>query len=196
MYQFPLTLTFKVLSVAPQIRGSDASGKMVAYVREKIFALKDHVTVFFADDERELPLFTIKADRMIDFGGTYAIATPEGMRLGAVKQHGLSSLWRARFDVSGPDGSVLGGIREENPWIKVIDGLVDSIPVVGPVAAMFINPAYSVEMNGAPTLYVRKSRSFFERIFTVEKRGELSDADQELLLNAIVMMVLLEHYRG
>jgi hypothetical protein len=44
--QFPLKLTFKILAVAPQITVTDASGQILFYVKQKLFKLKEAITVY------------------------------------------------------------------------------------------------------------------------------------------------------
>ena len=44
--QYPLELKFKVLALAPQISVTDAGGQQIFYVKQKLFKLKEAVTVF------------------------------------------------------------------------------------------------------------------------------------------------------
>ena len=68
--KYPLNLSFKLLAIAQQITGTDAAGQVVFYVKQKAFKLKEAVTVF-ADVEQTKPMYTIKADRVIDFSARY-----------------------------------------------------------------------------------------------------------------------------
>ncbi len=76
---------------------ADAQGNPLFYVRQKIFKLKEVINVF-ADVERSQELFTIKADRIIDFSARYNFSDPTGKVIGAVKRRGMKSLWKAHFD--------------------------------------------------------------------------------------------------
>ena len=71
--QFPLSLSFKILALAPQVYVRDASGVVQMYVRQKLMKLKEAVTVF-ADESQTTPLYTINADRVIDWSARYNIA--------------------------------------------------------------------------------------------------------------------------
>ena len=64
---YPLNLSFKIMAFAPQISITDGSGQMIFYVKQKLFKLKESVTVF-ADAAQTQPLYHINADRMLDFG--------------------------------------------------------------------------------------------------------------------------------
>lgn len=191
MLNYPLNLSFKIIALAPQIRITDASGQLVMYVRQKLLALKEDVNVF-ADDQQQRQLFQIKADRIIDFSAQYNIMAVGGGTLGAVKRRGMRSLWKATYDIRDAAGNDIGLIHEENAWIKVVDAIASEIPFLG----MFINPAYLIDLRGQTVLYLKKQPAVFEGKFTLDKRGDFSDADERLLLNSVLMMLLLERSRG
>jgi hypothetical protein len=112
--------------------------------------------------------------------------------VGALKRQGARSLWKATYNVLDAGGAEVGLIHEENPWIKVLDAMVSDIPFVG----MFINPAYLVDLRGQTVLYLKKQPATFEGKFVVEKRGDFSAADENLLMPAVIMMLMLERLRG
>ena len=43
---YPLTLTFKFLTISSFIRVVDASGQLVSYVKQRAFRLREDVTIF------------------------------------------------------------------------------------------------------------------------------------------------------
>ena len=44
--KYPLSLSFKIMAMAPQIYVRDATGEIVCYVKQKMFRLKEVVSVF------------------------------------------------------------------------------------------------------------------------------------------------------
>jgi uncharacterized protein YxjI len=191
MLNYPLTLSFKVIAFNPQVKVTDASGNLVLYVKQKALALKEDVKIF-SDEGQKNQLYQLKANKIIDFSAQYNITNPSGGALGAVKRQGMASLWKATYNIVDAAGAEAGLIHEENPWLKVLDGLVSDIPFVG----MFINPAYLVEYRGSTVLYLKKQPAFMEGKFTVEKRGNFSDADEGLLMSSVIMTMMLERSRG
>ncbi len=193
--QYPLGLKFKIMALAPQISVTDASGQQVLYVKQKLFKLKEAVTVF-ADAAQTRPLYTINADRIIDFSAQYHFTDTAGMPLGSVKRDGMKSLWRSRYSVlNGSSPNLV--IREENPWIKVIDGLVGQIPLVGMFSGYLLHPAYLVSRaDSTGVMRLVKEPAFFEGKFRIEKLAELSSAEETRILLSLLMMVLLERSRG
>ncbi|MEK6588899.1 MAG: hypothetical protein AABY97_08680 [Chloroflexota bacterium] len=193
--QYPLELKFKVLALAPQISVTDAGGQQVFYVKQKLFKLKEAVTVF-ADTDQTRPLYTLNADRILDFSAQYHFVDLMGMPLGSVKRDGMKSLWRARYNILNGTAPTLT-IREENPWVKVVDGLVGEIPLVGLFSGYLFHPAYLVTRGENMRLMrLEKQPSFFEAKFKIDKLAELQPAEETRILLSLLMMVLLERSRG
>ncbi|MGB3632822.1 MAG: hypothetical protein WA982_02150, partial [Rubrobacteraceae bacterium] len=130
---------------------TDATGKLVSYVRKKKFKLKEDVGVYADENQRKL-LFRIKADRVLDFGASYSVVDSNGKLLGAVRQEGVRSMWKSSYVISNATGDSSGILHEENPWIKVADGLMESIPFGDSLGGLFFNPSYLAELNGSPVL--------------------------------------------
>ena len=59
---YPLQLSFEVLSIARKLSVIDAAGNLNFFVKQKAFKLKESVTVF-ADADQKLPLYELAADR-------------------------------------------------------------------------------------------------------------------------------------
>ena len=193
--QYPLILSFKVMALAPQLSVTDAAGQQIFYVKQKLFKLKEAVNVF-ADATQTRQLFTINADRILDFSAQYHFSDSTGAKLGSVKRDGMRSLWRARYNVA--NGSAPGlTIREENPWIRVVDGVLDQIPLVGMFSGYLFHPAYLVsDDQGRSLMRLVKQPAFFEGKFKIEKLAELQPAAETRILLSLLMMVLLERARG
>jgi hypothetical protein len=193
--QYPLQLTFKFWALSPQISIADAQGNLLFYVKQKLFKLKEAITVF-ADAERTRPLYYIKADRIIDFSARYDFTDENGTPIGAVKRQGLKSLWRSRYDVFDGE-SVNFTIQEKNPWIKIADALFQEIPLVGMLSGFVFNPAYLVlRADSSVVMRLEKIPSFFSREFTIKALDTLNTKEEEQVLLSLMMMLLLEKNRG
>ncbi len=192
---FPLDLSFKKIALSPQVKVSDASGQVVLYTKQKAFKLKEAVTVF-ADVEQTRPLYTINADRVLDFNAKYNINDTAGRPLGAIARKGRKSLWRAQYEVSDGGGQLMT-IQEENGWVKVGDAVFGEIPILGIFSGYLFNPTYLLtSASGAPLMRLSKQPAFMEGKFRVEKLAELSEPDETRAVLSFLMMVLLERRRG
>jgi hypothetical protein len=192
---FPLDLRFKLVAIAPQISVTDAAGTLVLHVKQQAFKLKESVTVF-GDAEQTRPLYRIAADRVLDISAQYRIDDERGTPLGVLSRQGMRSLWRAHYDVQR-GGVPLLTIREENPWVKVLDGLLGEIPIVGLFSGYVLHPGYRVASpQGSAVMRAVKQPAFFEARYTIERLQALSPADETLIVLALVMLLLLERGRG
>jgi len=200
---YPLQLSFKIVAIAPQIRMTDATGAPMLYVHQKAFKLKEAVTVY-RDESKQTALYTISADRIIDFNATYRIRDGGGREVGALARRGRRSLWKARYDVLDTDGRSVYRIHEDEAWLKVLDAFVSQIPIVGWLGSYLINPSYTVEADdpdtpeqeGDPVMQLQKQAAFFEGRFSIDLLGDLDPKQQELVVVALIMMVLRERARG
>ena len=205
--QYPLSLSFKVLAIAQQVTVSDAAGTVIFHVKQKAFKLKEDVTVF-GDTAQTRPLYTIKADRVLDFSGRYQFTdAATGAPVGSVKRQGMKSLWKAQYDVFAPGvnanapgaAAPLLSISEENPWIKVLDGVLGEIPVVGMFTGYLFHPAYLAARpggSGETVLRLVKEPAFFEGRFRIEQKAALAPEEETRALLALLMLVLLERGKG
>ena len=195
MMNYPLDLSFKIVTLGTRVRVTDAAGRQVAYARKKKFRLKEDIRVYQDEDQREL-LFGMKADRVWDFGAGYAVSGPDGHPVGVVRRQGMRSMWKSSYTLTDPGGTEIGVIHEENPWVKVLDSVMESVPGGDMLGGLFFNPSYLAELRGEAVLRVKKERSVFESKFTIEKLAEFSSDEEDLLLAGVIMMVLLERDRG
>ncbi len=192
---YPLNLSFKIMALAPQIAVTDASGTLVMYVKQKLFKLKESVSVF-ADREQTELLCKIGADRVIDFSARYNFSDPNGTALGSVKRAGMRSLFKAHYDIFDGDEVVMS-LNEENPWTKLFDGVFSEIPLVGMFSGYVFHPSYLVtDADGAPVMRLKKLPAFLEGKFQIDKLAELDELDETRVLLAMLMMLLLERQRG
>ncbi len=192
---YPLTLSFKTIALAPQLSVTDANGNLLVYVKQKLFKLKEAVTVF-GDEQQSQILFNLKADRVMDFSARYNFTDRQGISVGAVKRQGTRSLWKAQYDILEGETATMS-IREENGWVKVMDGLFGEIPLVGMFSGYVFNPAYLLSRpDGGVVMRMQKQPAFFEGKFAIEKQGEMSVGDEKRALLSLMMMVLLERRRG
>ena len=193
---FPLEARFRILAIASQISVSDAAGTLLYYVRQKAFKLREAVTVF-ADEAQTRPLFTIEADRVLDLSARYRIQDTGGTELAVVQRHGMRSLWRTHYDIEMGGRTALT-IREENPWTKVLDGIIGGIPIIGLLSGYLLHPAYLISpaSGGAPLLRVVKQPALLEGRFRFERLEPADDRTIEVAVLSSLMMLLLERERG
>lgn len=194
--QFPLTLTFKVLALAPQITVTDRMGQNLYYVKQKLLKLREAITVY-RDNSQTEELFKINADRIIDFSAKYHISDARtGQAIGAIKRDGVRSLLRARYDVVRGD-RIIYDIEEESAMVRLMDSLFGEIPIIGMLSGYVFNPVYLMkDASGQVVMTITKEKAFLETGFKIDQKAQMSEEDTQLAVLGAFMMVLLERIRG
>lgn len=193
---YPLTIKFKILAIAPQVSVFDATGNMVCYVQQKLFRFKEQVTVY-RDNTKSQVFCEINADRIIDFSAFYQFTDAGGNSLGGIRRKGWRSLWKAHYELVDEANQMQMSIQEENPFAKVMDSMLGEIPVLGLFSGYMFNPKYLVtDLNGQPVLRITKSRSFLESTFQLEALAPIDPVDELRIMLGTLMLIFLERARG
>lgn len=201
--RFPLTLEFK-FSIFTELQVHDADGQLLAYVREKTFSVRDEVKVF-TDSSRQVQTHGMRAQGFmagaLDWKAKRLIRRSDGTEIGALQAQGFKTTWGASYELLAPNGQPLFTIKDDHPWLGVIEGLIGAVPFVGDLVAMgfdyLMNPTYTVTDAGGQAAYrVFKKRSLFSRRFKVEELTPRSPQNDELVLMGLIQLVLRERERG
>ncbi|RMG75785.1 MAG: hypothetical protein D6722_00390 [Bacteroidetes bacterium] len=193
---YPLSLTFKIGTLANDFVARDRMGNVVVYVRQKLLKLIDEVQVY-RDESRSDLRYTLKANKWIDFSTTYTFTNAQGQEVGRVARQGWASLWKAHYEIFDEQQQPDLTIREANPWVKVADGLLGEVPILGLLTGYFFNPSYLVTRpDGTLVARLTKKPSGLGRRFSLEKEAEFERGEEERVLLSLMMMILLERRRG
>lgn len=193
---FPISFDFNITTLSNDFTAKDAQGKIIAYVRQKMFKFKEAIEVF-SDTSRTQVNYRIKADKWIDFSTAYSFTDSTGKELGKVARKGWASLWKANYDIIDQHQKPQYKIREENAWVKVGDGLLGQIPILNIFTGYLFNPSYIV-LDSKEQIVVRlkKEASFFGRRFTISRVKPIDADDDHRVMLSLMMLVLLERRRG
>lgn len=201
--QFPVQFEFK-LSLFTELRVNDATGRLIAVVKEKKVSIRDEVRIF-SDDSRRVQTHSIKAQGLLagalDWKARRIIRRADGSVVGSLQAQGLRTMWGASYELLDATGLPAFTMRDDQPWLGVVEGLIDGIPFVGDFAGIafdyLVNPTYTVtDTSSTPAYRIHKKRSWMSRRFTVEELRPKRDEEDELVLLGLVQLIMLERERG
>lgn len=200
VYQYPLQVQFKILAFAPQMSLTDATGREIMYSEQKVFALREAIKIYNNQQEKK-QIYGIKTQQVIDFGAQYYFykSTDETSSFGSIKEEGFRSLFKATYTIFDKSDNPIFTISETNPWVSVVDSLINMIPYAGFLTGYFLNPSYQVmeAQSKKVTMILKKTPSFWERQFRIDiVDKKLSEENEIMCLLGIVMMVQLQKERG
>ncbi|MBK8515016.1 MAG: hypothetical protein IPL55_01615 [Saprospiraceae bacterium] len=196
MMVYPIEFEFKVMAFAPQFYVRDGDGREIAFVKQKLFKLKEDITVF-ENDSQQKESFRIKADRWLDWSAAYTFYNINGMESGKVRRKGAKSLWKATYEIFNKEDINDFKIEENNSFVKVMDALISEIPILGFLTGYVLNPKYNItDENGLEVAVFSKEPSFWGKKFLLRQIEEVSPEAEERIILSLMMMVLLERRRG
>lgn len=156
----------------------------------------------YADTSRTAPIYKLSSDNINSLSVEWRFANAQGTPLGSVKRFGRRSVWRAYYEVQVAETPTFT-VRETNPFVKIANFFVGTVPFMQLFTGAILNPTYRVaRLSGAPVLRLRKAGPGPEvswrlgRIFTIERDGELADSEQEVALLALMIVAKNEGTRG
>ena len=95
--QYPIKFSFKITTLSNDFTARNASGQTIAYVKQKMFKLKEAITVY-SDESKSQVLFTIAANKWLDFSAAYSMTDASGNEIGKIARKGWRSMWKAEYD--------------------------------------------------------------------------------------------------
>ncbi len=196
-YDFPIQLTFKISTLSNDFIARDKHGVTLAYVKQKMFKLKEDIQVF-NDENKSSLLYRIRANKWIDFSSAYEITDElASSHIGRIARKGWASIWKAKYEIFNEEDNHIYTIREENAWAKVIDSVLGEIPILGFLTGYLFNPKYAISNLDGQVIYrMSKVPSFWGRKFDLDRLVNDSEDDETLIMLSTMMMVLLERRRG
>jgi phage-related protein len=201
-FNYPLNLRFKLVALSPQIIVTDASEREVMYVHQKVFNIREDIRVF-SDTTRSQEIFRINTERILDLNSKYKFTNQTtGQYLGHVRPRALRSIWRATYLVYDENDVPQHHIREDNPWVKVLDSIVGQIDYVNWFTGFFLNPTYTIyrgdnrEDISTPLFHLKKRPAFFEGVFIIEQVADVTPAEEARIILASMLMIQFMRRRG
>ncbi|MEN9911912.1 MAG: hypothetical protein RI956_356 [Pseudomonadota bacterium] len=195
-HSYPIDFIFKITTLHDDFLVTDSTGHSLAYVKQKIFALKTAVKVLNNSVEQRLN-YHIMADKWLAFNMCYSFNNAQGNHVGKILRKGVRSIWTATYEIHDAGNNPILNIKETNPWIKILDALFNQIPIVGLLTGYFFHPKYTVSrLNGDILFFCTKEASLFGRKFKLTNECSVQNNEEELAILGVIMMLLIEKNRG
>ncbi len=112
------TVKERRLTFGRQYRVFDAQGGLLAYVKQKMFKLKEDI-VFFADESKQQEVLRLQATKILDFSANLQVTDPQDGPLGFVRHKGWRSLFRDKWHATDLQGNVLAELSEDS-WLGAL----------------------------------------------------------------------------
>jgi uncharacterized protein YxjI len=173
----------KIFSFAPKLYIWDQNGDTLAFVRQKVFTVRDDVRIF-TDQTQSFELLRIKGRNIIDFGAAFdVIDSLNGQKAGVLKRRGWKSLMRAEWIIMDALDQEIGAIREDSALLAAIRRLILRI----------IPQNFTFEAGGQVVGVAKQSWNIFAPTMTVDLTTDPGKMlDRRLVVAAITLLMTVE----
>jgi hypothetical protein len=111
--------------------GHDGERGPVAFVQQKRLKLREEI-IFFGDEQRQHPVFRVKARKVLDLGGKYDVIDENGQRIGIFGKAFKASLTRSTWVIFAPDETTeLLRIAERSKGVAYFRRIWGFLPYIG-----------------------------------------------------------------
>lgn len=165
----------------------DENGNMKVFAQAKRLKLKEELTLY-QDEQKTIPLVSIKAQQILDLSPTYDIKDPEtGQILGALKRKGLSSTFiQDSWEILDPQGQTIGTIQEDTTGLGLLRRWVGIVSLVVP-------QKYHVTIHGNQIGNFQRSINLFLIKYDISFDTEyLQSTDWRVVLSYPIVLSLIE----
>ncbi len=103
----------QVLALTGKVRIYDPSDRLVLYVEQKMFRLREDIRVY-ADEDKSQEILLIKARQILDFSAAYDVMDAlSGQKIGVWRRQGMASWLRDTWELLDATDQPLGRLVED-----------------------------------------------------------------------------------
>ena len=173
----------KIWTLAPKFYFCDEQGNTLAFLRKKVFTLKDEIRVF-TDETQSMELLHIKARKIIDWGTAFDVTDSiNHQKVGVIKRQGWKSIIRKEWTMMDANEQQIGTVKEDSLLLATLRRYVINI----------IPQAYTFEAGGRELGTARQNWNFFLPKMHVDFSNDPGrQLDRRLVAAAVVLLMAVE----
>lgn len=104
--------------------------RLVAFAQQKRLTFKEQVT-FYNDEAKTTPIFTLRAEKVLDVHGRFIIEDMQGSRIGAFKKEFKASLIKSTWRILDADNQTKMTFAENSLALALFRRFAGFVPIVG-----------------------------------------------------------------
>src|SRR5947199_8031841 len=110
----------KIWTFSPKFYFCDLDGNTLAFLRKKVFTLKDEIRIF-TDETQSMELLHIKARKIIDWGTAFDVTDSiNHQKVGVIKRQGWKSIIRTEWIIMDANEQEIGKIQEDSFFLAMV----------------------------------------------------------------------------
>jgi uncharacterized protein YxjI len=177
----------------------DAAGnkaQLVALAQQKRLAFKERVT-FYSDEARTQPIFTFRAEKVLDVHGRYVVEDMQGAVIGTFKKEFKASLLKSTWHILNADGQPQMTVAENSLTLALFRRFAGFIPIIGDlveIVSLFLRYHFSfVDSASNQEVGIYKKTTLFRDHYALSMTDQAyADKDWRLLAAVAVALDALQ----
>jgi hypothetical protein len=173
----------KIWTFAPKFYFRDLNGNTLAFLRKKVFTLKDEIRVF-TDENQSMELLHIKARKIIDWGTAFDVTDSiNRQKVGVIKRQGWKSIVRKEWTIMDANEQEICTVKEDSLLLATLRRyLINIIP-----------QSYIFEAGGRQLGTAKQNWNLFVLKMMVDFSGDpAKQLDRRLVAAAVVLLMAVE----
>lgn len=166
-----------------------SKGQLLALAQQKRFAFKEKVQ-FYADEEKTTPVFSFRAEKVMDIHGKFFVEDADGKLLGAFRKDFKKSLINSTWHILDNKEDTTLTVGESNQTLAVLRRYIGFIPIVGEfadLAMVFFKYHFTFrDTSGSEVGRYQKTALIFDR-YKLSMTDEAYDAQDWRILAAMAV---------
>jgi uncharacterized protein YxjI len=159
---------------APASPRSKEEADLLVFVEQKRMKLKEEIG-FFADRTKATPLFSVKAENVLDPRGRYQILDPSGQVIARFKKNFAQSFARSTWHLQDAAGDETGIAKERNLFTALLRRYGTLVPYIGDLLGL-MPIAYNFDFTNTQGT----QQAVVERLWSIRDRYRLTVSDPAL----------------
>ena len=111
--------------------------QLAAFAQQKRLAFKEKV-LCYTDEQKTSPVFSFRAEKVLDVHGRYFIEDPAGQLLGMLRKEFGKSLVSSSWIVMDANGNDVFRVKESNTTLAILRRYIGVIPYLGDILEIII----------------------------------------------------------
>jgi hypothetical protein len=112
-------------------------GQLIAFAQQKRLAFKEKV-IFYSDLQKTQPVFTFRAEKVLDVHGRYIVEDLSGNKIGSFKKEFKKSLLKSTWHILGENDAPSLTIAENSLTLALFRRFAGFLPIVGDIAELVV----------------------------------------------------------
>jgi uncharacterized protein YxjI len=158
----------------PKAPGSKEEGELLVFAEQKRMKLKEQID-FFADAAKTQPMFSVKAENVLDPRGRYQVLDPSGGVIARFKKDFAQSFLRSTWHLQDSEGNERGIAKERNLVAALFRRYGSFVPYIGEFLGL-MPIAYNFDFSSLDGT----QQAVVERLWSIRDRYRLTVSDPEL----------------